>query len=98
MAFDDQSSPQLIRTDAVDPFISLRVVGNDHIEMTFRVKKTKPLQKLMEVFSERNGLTMRTLKFLYDGDRIKNDDTPESLEMEDGDAIDVMVEQTGGGF
>ncbi|CAB4379427.1 small ubiquitin-related modifier [Rhizophagus irregularis] len=98
MAFDDQSSSQIIRTDAVDPFISLRVIGNDRNEMTFRVKKTKPLQKLMEIYSERNGLSIGTLRFLYDGFRIKNDDTPESLEMENGDAIDVMVEQTGGGF
>lgn len=47
--------------------------------MTFRVKKTKPLQKLMEIYSERNGLSIGTLRFLYDGFRIKNDDTPESV-------------------
>ncbi|CAG8569077.1 8023_t:CDS:2 [Rhizophagus irregularis] len=73
MAFDDQSSSQIIRTDAVDPFISLRVIGN------VKVKKTKPLQKLMEIYSERNGLSIGTLRFLYDGFRIKNDDTPESV-------------------
>ena len=32
----------------------------------------------------------------FDGERIKDDDTPDTLEMENGDEIDVMVEQTGG--
>lgn len=32
-------------------------------------------------------------RFLYDGARIQDDDTPASLGMEEGDAIDVMVER-----
>lgn len=31
--------------------------------------------------------------FLYEGNRIADDDTPGSLAMEEGDAIDVMVER-----
>lgn len=33
-------------------------------------------------------------RFLYDGQRIQDDDTPNSLDMEDNDTIDVMVERT----
>ncbi len=32
-------------------------------------------------------------RFLYDGTRIGDDDTPASLGMEDNDSIDVMVER-----
>lgn len=32
-------------------------------------------------------------RFLYDGVRINEGDTPDSLGMEDGDSIDVMVER-----
>jgi hypothetical protein len=32
-------------------------------------------------------------RFLYDGNRINEDDTPSSLGMEDNDSIDVMVER-----
>ena len=31
-------------------------------------------------------------RFIFDGERIKDDDTPDGLEMENGDEIDVMVE------
>lgn len=32
-------------------------------------------------------------RFLYDGNRIGDEDTPASLQMEDNDSIDVMVER-----
>ena len=32
-------------------------------------------------------------RFLYDGNRIGDEDTPASLGMEDNDSIDVMVER-----
>ena len=33
----------------------------------------------------------------FDGDRLSSDKTAEEVGMEDGDEIDAMVEQTGGG-
>ncbi|KAL1671112.1 hypothetical protein EV122DRAFT_272498 [Schizophyllum commune] len=38
-----------------------------------------------------------TFKFTYDGTRVKPDDTPAGLGMEDGDQIDAFLEQLGGG-
>ena len=35
------------------------------------------------------------IRFLFDGSRINETQTPEELGMEDGDVIDVMVEQQG---
>ena len=37
------------------------------------------------------------VRFVYDGNRLNPTDTPNSLEMEDGDAIDAFLEQIGGG-
>ncbi|GFH22340.1 ubiquitin-like domain-containing protein [Haematococcus lacustris] len=36
-------------------------------------------------------------RFLFDGARIEDDNTPTSLHMEEGDRIDCVVEQIGGG-
>lgn len=33
-------------------------------------------------------------RFFYDGRRVQDEDTPESLELEDGDAIEVQLERT----
>ena len=62
-----------------------------------RCKKTTALSKLMNAFCQRQGVNMSSVRFLFDGTRINSDQTPEGLEMEDGDVIDVMVEQQGGG-
>ncbi|CAG8448154.1 13583_t:CDS:2 [Acaulospora morrowiae] len=76
--------------------INLKVVGNDHNEMFFKIKRSTQLKKLMDAFCTRQGKLLNSVRFLYDGERIREDQTPQELDMEDGDTIDVMVEQTGG--
>lgn len=39
---------------------------------------------------------MTSLRFLFDGRRINDADTPKQLEMEDDDVIEVYQEQSGG--
>lgn len=42
------------------------------------------------------GLAMATVRFRFDGQAINESDTPSSLEMEEGDTIEVYQQQTGG--
>merc|ERR1712080_583673 len=49
-----------------------------------------------EVHSERVGVPQTSLRFLFDGRRINDDETPKALEMEQDDVIEVYQEQTGG--
>lgn len=62
----------------------------------FKCKMTTPLEKLMKAFCTRNGVAQTSVRFLFDGNRINANQTPQELDMEDGDVIDVMVEQQGG--
>jgi hypothetical protein len=50
----------------------------------------------MDAYCQRQGKTREMCRFLFDGLRVNNDDTPEKLEMEDGNIIDVFLEQQGG--
>merc|ERR1719187_1987068 len=36
------------------------------------------------------------MRFTFDGSRINDNDTPKSMDMEDGDTIEVFTQQTGG--
>lgn len=76
--------------------INLKVATQDGNEIFFKCKMTTPLSKLMNAFCQRQGVTMNSVRFLFDGSRINVDQTPKDLEMEDGDTIDVMVQQEGG--
>ncbi|XP_058699918.1 small ubiquitin-related modifier 3-like [Poecile atricapillus] len=51
----------------------------------------------MKVYCCRQGLSMRHIMFLFDGQPIKEGDTPAQLEMEHEDTIEVYQQQTGGG-
>jgi small ubiquitin-related modifier len=42
------------------------------------------------------GIAMATMRFRFDGQPINESDTPISLEMEEGDTIEVYQQQTGG--
>jgi small ubiquitin-related modifier len=50
----------------------------------------------MRAFCQRQGVAMESVRFLFDGNRIRENQTPNELEMEDGDSIDVVVAQVGG--
>ena len=75
--------------------LSLKVVTQDGNEIFFKCKMTTALGKLMNAFCNRQGVNIHSVRFLFDGQRINPNQTPRDLEMEDGDVIDVMVEQQG---
>jgi small ubiquitin-related modifier len=63
-----------------------------HLKM---MKKTA-LKKLMEAYCARQSLQMDQIRFLFDGNRLRENQTPDELEMEDDDVIDAMLFQVGG--
>ena len=76
-------------------YIKLKVVGQDSNEIHFRVKMATQMCKLKKSYSERVGAPIASLRFLFDGKRINDEETPKSLEMEQDDVIEVYQEQTG---
>lgn len=78
--------------------INLKVMGQDNAIVQFKIKKHTPLRKLMNAYCDRAGLAMAAVRFRFDGQAINESDTPLSLEMEEGDTIEVYQQQTGGGY
>jgi len=76
--------------------INIKVLTSAGEEVFFKIKRNTKLSKLQAAYANKVGKDVGTIRFLYDGNRINDDDTPASLEMEDNDTIDVMVEQVGG--
>ena len=78
--------------DSTSEYIKLKVVGQDSNEIHFRVKQTTQMGKLMKSYSERVGVPVTSLRFLFDGRRINDDESPSALEMEQDDVIEVWGE------
>lgn len=64
--------------------------------MSFSRSKVDSAQKVMDAFCKRTGKNQANLRFLYDGERVNETDTPESLDISDGDVIEAHTEQIGG--
>ncbi|KAF5301720.1 hypothetical protein FQA39_LY10651 [Lamprigera yunnana] len=78
--------------------INLKVLGQDNAVVQFKIKKHTPLRKLMSAYCDRAGLSMQVVRFRFDGSPINETDTPTTLDMEEGDTIEVYQQQTGGEF
>lgn len=79
-----------------DKIINIKLFSSLGEEVFFKVKYTTKLSKLLGAYANKVGKDVSSIRFLYDGARINDEDTPASLDMEDNDTIDVMVEQVGG--
>lgn len=76
--------------------VNLRVVTQSGEELSFKLKSNTKLGKLMEAFCKRKGCRTADMRFMFDGKRIAPQNTVTSMEMEDGDVIDVHTEMVGG--
>uniref|UniRef100_A0A182XYC4 Small ubiquitin-related modifier n=2 Tax=Anopheles stephensi TaxID=30069 RepID=A0A182XYC4_ANOST len=93
---DEKKSENKKRKGSETEHINLKVLGQDNAVVQFKIKKHTPLRKLMNAYCDRAGLSMQVVRFRFDGQPINENDTPTTLEMEEGDTIEVYQQQTGG--
>ncbi|KAF8907066.1 ubiquitin-related domain-containing protein [Gymnopilus junonius] len=98
---DEEQQPQTQeqpepKVEDANSTINIKVVSSTGEEVFFKIKRSTKLSKLQGAYASKVGKDVSSIRFLYDGARINDDDTPASLDMDDNDTIDVMVEQVGG--
>lgn len=76
--------------------VSMKVVSQDGNEVCFRMKWGTPMGKLMSTYCERQHIESSSVRFLFDGERIRETSTPKELGIAEGDMIDAVLEQVGG--
>ncbi|KAL7410608.1 ubiquitin-related domain-containing protein [Mrakia frigida] len=62
--------------------MSIKVVSSDGQEVFFKIKNTTRFSKLKGAYAQRVGKAVETIRFVSDGSRVTDDDTPESLGLE----------------
>jgi len=48
-------------------------------EVFFKIKRTTQLKKLMDAFCERSGKARPSCRFLFDGQRVQDTDSPDTV-------------------
>ncbi|KAI3936541.1 hypothetical protein MKW92_045641 [Papaver armeniacum] len=78
-------------------FVNVKLKYNfDGSELFFKIKRDVKLSRVMAAYCKRKELDFKFIKFLFDGKQMNPNHTPDKLEMEEGDIIDVVQNQDGG--
>ncbi|KAL9162091.1 hypothetical protein ABFS82_07G066200 [Erythranthe guttata] len=83
--------------EPVLPKVTFSIKSQDGDREYYRFPRDRKIQFLLSEYCKGKNLDYATVVFLYNGERIKTSKTPNALGMEDGDQIDAMVHQNGGG-
>ena len=77
--------------------VHINVTSQDFEDIIFKVKKNTKFKKIMDKYCDKFNIQNKdSIKFIFDGENIKNDDTPENLQIEDGDVVEAVTQQVGG--
>ncbi|XP_012845952.1 PREDICTED: uncharacterized protein LOC105965953 [Erythranthe guttata] len=94
-----QSSPKSVAKEPVEPPPSDReklvisIQDKDGLKQ-FRVYMDDKFERLFKMYADRIKVDTKNLVFCFDGDKINPAATPNSLEMEENDIIEVHVKST----
>ena len=75
--------------------LNIRVRSASGREEYFKVMPTTPLERVFDAWSTQVGVCAASVRFLFDGSRVRCDQTPADIGMEDGDMLGCMLEQQG---
>jgi small ubiquitin-related modifier len=70
--------------------IRIKVVDENGKELYYKLPRTTRLEKVFKDYSEREGKTQTSLRFVFNGRIVLHDQTPFELNMKDEDAIIVV--------
>ena len=93
---EDTPASRTRRRTTTSSSLNIRIHDITGEETFFKVKTTTKLDKVFNAYSTRKGVAATSLRFLFDGSRVRGDQTPADIDMEDGDQLDCMLEQQGG--
>lgn len=65
--------------------------GDGKERICLLVHKLEKMQEIVKRYSEQQKISLETLHFEFDGEKIEGTETPEDLDMESGNCIDVKI-------
>ena len=76
--------------------ITIGIKDQDGDLIHFKINKSTKMKKVFTAYTQRKGVELSQVRFLYDGTRITFEQSPNDLDMEDQDVIDYVLHQEGG--
>jgi small ubiquitin-related modifier len=74
----ENGSPQGGEQPAQSEHLNIKVTDNNN-EVFFKIKRSTKLEKLMLAFCDRQGKSLNSVRFLFEGQRVQAGDTPDTV-------------------
>jgi hypothetical protein len=84
MSDNEQSPNGAQQENAGGEHLNIKVTDNNN-EVFFKIKRSTKLDKLMRAFCERQGKDRSTVRFLFDGVKVNDTDTPDQVSCDQQD-------------
>jgi len=88
------SRPPEVKPEAWNKVIDVKLVralsATTWDEVFFKTRLTTKVSKMKATYANKVGIDSSSIRLMYHDAWIGEDDTPESLQMEDNDVIDVL--------
>ena len=79
--------------------LHITVSSQTYEDIVFKVKPTTKFEKIIEKYCERFNIKNKdAIVFLFDGEKINKESAPVDIRLEEGDVIEAVQEQVGGGL
>ena len=75
---NESGSPAGGDAPAPPEHLNIKVTDNNN-EVFFKIKRSTKLEKLMTAFCERQGKSLQSVRFLFEGQRVQPTDTPDTV-------------------
>ncbi len=85
----------IVSSPASRPYVNVKLRGND-VVVSFKVAPTATVFKLANAYCQHTKADPLACRYIFEGRRLKMDETVESIGMNEDDEIDVMISQMGG--
>ena len=87
-----QSTTQDESFENSDNIVSIKVQGSDSKSVKlFKVLKNGPLGKMMQQYADFRQVPLSKLKFSFDGETMTSEQSPDDLDMDDENVVDVQI-------
>ncbi|KAH0791502.1 putative small ubiquitin-related modifier [Histomonas meleagridis] len=96
MESETSPKPDPSQDSSTQETVNLTIKDPQGEEIYFRVKKRAKMGRLFNVYCKRTGIDPTTMRFFHQGERINEEQTPDDLNLKDGDVIDAFVRQVAG--
>ena len=74
----DPTEPAPAKPEGDAEHLNIKVTDGNN-EVFFKIKRSTQLKKLMDAFCDRQGKAPSSVRFLFDGTRVNQDDSPRSV-------------------